>query len=259
MKTIVTAELGERIHTAGVSNFLYPAEFVRWQRCSSDPSFYWLGWPPLRSAKSQMGSKLGKTHKPVMTDFWLVRHGQTDWNLTGRWQGQAPHAPAINEVGRAQAFAVRNQLKDLQFSAMYSSDLLRSRQTAELLAEPLGLNVTLEPRLREMDLGSWEGMLFDEIRTRFPQELSKRARDPLNARAPRGESPMEVAERVIPAVDEIAVRHRDETVLIIAHGISLAIVTCRAQGISLDKLYEHVPDNAKPRHVKWKSPSRSVN
>lgn len=188
------------------------------------------------------------------TDLWLVRHGQTDWNLTGRWQGQAPDAPALNEAGRAQALALRPQLREGLFSAIYASDLLRSRQTAELIAEPLGLAVTLESRLREMDLGDWEGLFSEEIHARYPQELAERARDPFHTRAPRGESPQDVAKRVVSAVDDIVSRHCGESVLIVAHGISLAVITCLARGIPLDHLYEYIPDNARPFHLEWEAP-----
>jgi broad specificity phosphatase PhoE len=186
-----------------------------------------------------------------MTDLWLVRHGQTDWNLEGRWQGQAPHAPGLNDLGRAQALAVRDQLKDVRLSAAYSSDLLRARQTAELIAEPRGLTVTLEPRLREINLGVWEGVLSDEIEWLYAQELAERARDPVHACAPQGESPLEVAERVIPAVNDIAENHPGESVLIVAHGVSLAIILCQAQKIQLDNVYERVPENAKLYRVVW--------
>lgn len=193
-----------------------------------------------------------------MTSFWLVRHGQTDWNFTGRWQGQSPNAPGLNEIGRMQALGLRDQLKKVHLSAIYSSDLLRSRQTAELIAEPLGLSVNLEPRLREMKLGKWEGMLSEDIKTQFPQELAERACDPVNTRAPGGESPMQVAKRVVGAVDEIGMRHPEEGVLIVAHGISLAIITCLARDIPLEKLYEYVPQNATLNHVKW-STSKCAN
>lgn len=188
----------------------------------------------------------------MMTELWLVRHGQTDWNLTGRWQGQTSHAPGLNDTGRAQALTARSQLMDTHFSAIYSSDLLRSRQTAELLAEPLGLTVALEPRLREINLGKWEGMLADEIEAQYPRELAERARDPFHARAPNGESPLEVTERVIMAVNDIAANHPGESVLIVAHGVSLAVIICHLQGFPLDEVYEHVPENAKPYQVEWK-------
>jgi broad specificity phosphatase PhoE len=186
-----------------------------------------------------------------MTGFWLVRHGQTDWNLTGRWQGQSPNAPPLNETGRAQVLALHSQLESIHISAIYSSDLLRSRETAEILAKQVGLEVSLEPRFREMNLGVWEGMCSDEIKACYPQELAERARDPLNTCAPQGESPRQVARRVTAAANEIGRRHRGESILIVAHRISLAILMCLSQGVSLEKVYEYVPANAKLLTVEW--------
>jgi len=186
-------------------------------------------------------------------ELWLIRHGQTDWNLIGRWQGQTRHAPGLNDTGRAQALAVRNQLKDANFSAIYSSDLLRARQTAELIAEPLGLTVVLEPRLREINLGAWEGMFSGEIEAQYSRELTERVRDPFNTRAPQGESPSDMMERVVVAVNDIAEEHTDESVIIVSHGVSLAIIICHTQGLPLNEVYEHVPENAKPYRVEWNS------
>lgn len=193
-----------------------------------------------------------------MTELWLVRHGQTDWNLAGRWQGQASNAPGLNETGRAQALSIREGLQGIGFSALYSSDLLRARQTAELIAEPLGLTVTLEPRLREMNLGSWEDLCSEEIEARYPHELAERARNPFYRRAPNGESPCEVAERVLTAIDLIANKHRSETVLIVSHGIVLATVICCTMGFPLEDIYQHVPGNAEPYRVQW-LPERLLN
>ncbi len=186
-----------------------------------------------------------------MTEFWLVRHGQTEWNLTGRWQGQATDAPGLNDTGLAQALTIHEQLKGIEISTIYSSDLLRARQTAELVAQPLGLSVTLEPRLREINLGVWEGMPSDEIEAKYPKELSERARNPFNTRAPDGESPREVADRVLSAVNEIASKHRNESILIVAHGISLAVIICHSEGFPMEDVYQHIPDNAQPYPVQW--------
>jgi len=187
-----------------------------------------------------------------MTELCLIRHGQTDWNLSGRWQGQSADAPALNEAGLAQSLAIRAQLPDLNFSAIYSSDLLRARQTAELVAEPLGLTVILEPRLREINLGVWEGMLSSDIEAQYPHELMERKQNRFHARAPKGESPLEMAERVTSALSEIEIKHADETVIIVSHGVSLAFIICRTQGFSLDEIYQHIPENAKPYCVKWR-------
>lgn len=188
-----------------------------------------------------------------MTSFWLVRHGQTDWNLAGRWQGQSPDAPPLNEAGRAQVLALQCQMKGLPISAIYASDLLRSRQTGELLAAPLGLQVILEPGLREMNLGNWEGMHSEEIKARFPHDLAERDRDPLHAPAPGGESPVQMAVRVVAAANKIGMRHCGETVMLVAHGVSLAILTCISLGIPLKKVYEYVPQNAKLFNIQWKA------
>ena len=187
-----------------------------------------------------------------MTAFWLIRHGQTDWNLLGRWQGQSPDAPGLNGTGRAQVILLVDNIKTVQFDAIYASDLPRSLQTAELLADTLGLTVTPEPRLREINLGEWEGMLSDDIKGKYPNELMERANDPFHTRAPGGESPQDVAERVIEAVDEIAERHPDGEVILVAHGLSLAVVFCHAEGIPMEKVYEHIPENAKAYFVEWK-------
>ncbi len=186
-----------------------------------------------------------------MTELWLVRHGQTDWNLTGRWQGQASDAPGLNEMGHKQALFASQKMKGVEIFAIYSSDLLRAKQTAEAIAIPLRLPVILEPRLREINLGVWEGMLSEDIEAQYPQELADRAQDPFYTPAPNGESPSEVAERVLQAVNEIAESHRDESVLVVAHGVSLAIITCHANRIPAADIYNHIPANAQPYYVQW--------
>ena len=186
-----------------------------------------------------------------MTVLWLLRHGQTDWNLEGRWQGQSQDAPSLNDMGRAQAIAAAGLLQDQKIQAVYSSDLPRARQTAELIAAPLGLTVALEPRLREIHLGEWEGMQYDEIASRYPQDLAERESDPVHSSAPGGELPSEVTERVLIAVDEISKRHPDGSVLIVSHGVALAVIICRAEGFPIEDVYDHLPENAMPYRVLW--------
>lgn len=186
-----------------------------------------------------------------MTKLWLVRHGQTDWNLTGKWQGQDSDAPGLNDTGHAQVLTICEQLKGGKFSAIYSSDLLRARQTAEMIAESLGLPVTLEWRLREINLGEWEGMPSEEIEAKYPMELAARAQNSFYERAPNGESPHEVADRVLMAINEIAHKHPDESVLIVAHGISLAVIICHSEGFPMEDVYQHIPNNAQPYRVQW--------
>lgn len=186
-----------------------------------------------------------------MSELWILRHGQTDWNLLGRWQGQARHAPGLNDTGRAQALAARKALADVPLAAVYSSDLLRCVQTAEIVVEDRGLEIYPEPRLREINLGAWEGMFSDEIEARYPQEMAEREREPFVTRAPDGESPSDVVDRVMAAVAEIVTKHPAEPVLVVGHGVSLAVILCRARGIPFHEIYDHIPENAQPQRVAW--------
>ena len=91
-----------------------------------------------------------------MTRILLVRHGETDWNRDERWQGHA--GPSLNERGRAQAAAVALRLAGRRPVVLVTSDLPRAVETAEVIAEATGLRPTLDPGLREVDVGSWSGL-----------------------------------------------------------------------------------------------------
>jgi len=185
-----------------------------------------------------------------MTQFWLARHGQTDWNVEGRWQGQAAPMP-LNAAGRAQVEALAACLSGLSFEALFSSDLTRARETAEIIGRRIGLPVMVDPRLREINLGAWEGMLGTDVARLYPAELAERERDPAYARAPGGESAAEVAARVWAAADDIARAHPTGPVLVISHGLALATLICRARGQPLTRVYEVVPANTHLEVIEW--------
>ncbi len=181
--------------------------------------------------------------------LWLVRHGQTDWNTQGRFQGQAD--PPLNAAGLAEAAQAGQQLAGAGLQALFSSDLRRALQTAEVIARLTGLQVQIEPRLREVCLGAWEGMLFKEIKLNYPAEVEARLRDPLGFRPPGGETLQEVAARAFQAADEIAARYAGRPVAIVSHGLTLAaLITC-AQGTGLARAFEFIPPNAAPQRVTW--------
>ena len=96
-----------------------------------------------------------------MTRLCLIRHGQTDWNIQGRIQGQTDIP--LNETGRTQAYVLAKLLKNEEFAAIFSSDLDRAKETAAILAASFCLPVTVEPRLREVNQGEWEGQLVTDI------------------------------------------------------------------------------------------------
>ena len=140
-----------------------------------------------------------------MTTILLARHGETDWNRDGIWQGWAD--PPLNDLGRAQARELAEQLRHVPFDAVYSSDLQRARETAEIVAAPHGVPVIADAGLREIDIGSWSGLTRAEIDERFPD--GKRS---------DGETHEQHGARVRAAVIRIARRHLGERILLVTHG-----------------------------------------
>jgi broad specificity phosphatase PhoE len=184
-----------------------------------------------------------------MTGLCLIRHGQTDWNLEGRYQGQGD--VPLNEKGREQARAVARQLKGQVFTALYASDLRRAMETAEIIREVVNLPVNPEPRLREIDQGEWEGQLVEAIKARYTEVWQQRIVDPASIRPPGGETIREVATRVHAALDDVSRLHPNGEVLIVSHGLALATALCRVRSIPIGQAYGVIPDNAKPIWVDW--------
>lgn len=147
----------------------------------------------------------------------LARHGQTDWNVAGRYQGHAPIP--LNDTGHTQAQYLAEALtQDDGLTAIYCSDLFRCRQTARPTAMKLDLDVRCDVRLREIDVGFWQGLTRDE-HAAFDQENSAIFRaDPLHVPMPGGESLQMLADRMVAAFVDILDAHRDDHVLIVSHG-----------------------------------------
>jgi broad specificity phosphatase PhoE len=134
----------------------------------------------------------------------LARHGETDWNREGRWQGWAD--PPLNELGRRQAGELAERLRDVPFDAVYTSDLRRAHETAEIVAAPHGAPVVTDEGLREIDVGSWSGLTGAEIQERFGDER------------PDGETREEHRERVRAAAERLIAAHPGERILLVCHG-----------------------------------------
>jgi alpha-ribazole phosphatase len=176
-----------------------------------------------------------------MARLILIRHGETDWNVEGRWQGHAD--VPLNARGRAQAEEIAAALAGQEIAAIYASDLERARETAGPLARQTGLPVRLEPRLREVDQGEWQGLLVTEIEARYAEAIRKRRADPLHVAPPGGETALEVRQRVLAAVQDILRAHPGESVAIVSHGFALAVILAYYRGIPVERVWELVPEN----------------
>jgi len=151
-----------------------------------------------------------------VTTLLLVRHGETDWNADGRLQGQTDRP--LSDFGRRQARRLAEELADEELEAIYSSDLVRARETAEIVGKRLGLPVALDPDLREKDWGTWEGLTaVERDRVEFV-----------------GESTQAHQERILRALRGIATHHPgDGRVLVVTHGGSMRRVQTAAMGMAL--------------------------
>ena len=152
-----------------------------------------------------------------MTRFYLLRHGETEWNRDGnRYCGRSdiPLAPA----GLAQAAQAARALAHVTFSAAYCSPLQRSVRTAAIIAEPHGLAVGADARIAEIDFGRWEGLTSAEIMRTDPDSWSSWQRDPATTRAGgTGETGQELYDRFAAFLDEANRVHAGETVLVVGH------------------------------------------
>lgn len=177
-----------------------------------------------------------------MTRICLVRHGETEWNAAGRVQGQLDIP--LSSVGHAQARAVAEALAAERFSAIYSSDLARVRQTAAPCVARLGLTPALDPRLRERHYGIFERLLYSEVRERYPRQYARfRDKDP-DFDFETGESLRTFFARSIAAVTAIVERHRGESALIFTHGGVLDMIYRHACALALDAPREFGTPNA---------------
>ena len=157
-----------------------------------------------------------------MNRLLIARHGETDWNREGRWQGFADQP--LNPLGRRQARALAGRMRTAALAALYSSDLARAVETAEAVAAATGLELRQDSRLREIDVGGWSGLSREQVRARDPDAYAAWERGELE-RYPDGESFTELRRRTAEAFAAIGARHPGQTVAVVCHGGSIRTIT----------------------------------
>lgn len=163
------------------------------------------------------------------TRLVLVRHGQTDWNLAGRFQGQADIP--LNDAGRAQARVMAPVVARMKPDALWSSDLSRARETAAAISEVTGLVARESARLQEINVGTWAGLTMDDAELEMPD-----FRDALRAgrdfrRSPTGETAGECGARVAAVLREIAQANQGMTTVVVGHGLALRMAMMALVGL----------------------------
>ncbi|WP_019938339.1 histidine phosphatase family protein [Bordetella sp. FB-8] len=177
-----------------------------------------------------------------MSEFWFVRHGETDWNRERRLQGWQDIP--LNDTGLSQAARLARRLREdamlIPFAALYSSDLRRARATAQAVSAATGLPVHIEHGIRERNFGVLEGLQYETLDQTAPEAAAAwRSRDPDRV-LKGGESLGGFNSRVLYTIEALARRHTGHRVLVVTHGGALDIIWRRANGIALSE----------PRHTR---------
>lgn len=167
-----------------------------------------------------------------VTRVIALRHGETDWNIATRIQGQLDIG--LNAAGREQARRLGAALATQGLDAIYASDLVRASDTGHAVALEAGLRLQIDAGLRERAFGVFEGLTFAEIEVRYPDEARRwRQRDPAFG-PPGGETLTAFYVRAVGAVAALAARHRGEHIAIVAHGGVLDALYRAATRVSLN-------------------------
>lgn len=154
----------------------------------------------------------------------LVRHGETIWNTQARYQGQAD--VPLSTRGWLQAECLAERLTNENIAVIYSSDLTRAADTAQMIAWRLGVSVVLEPRLRELNVGEWQGLSYADVQQRYFKPTDPLPCYPIDQPPRGGESFRQLQTRLLEVVEEIVAKHINQTVLLVLHGGCLRALFC---------------------------------
>jgi alpha-ribazole phosphatase len=177
-----------------------------------------------------------------MTKLLLVRHGESEYNVARRFAGFVDID--LTEAGCRQVERLRERLAPDKIDAVYASDLKRARRTAEIIIEGRSLEITTCPELREIHYGDVEGLLFSEIKSRYPDLAEQLSKSELGLAFPGGETFTAFVDRVVTFRDRLAKHNASDTVLIVAHGGPLRALLCAMLGISQNSWWQLNVDNA---------------
>ena len=177
-----------------------------------------------------------------MPRIYLVRHAESTWNSTGRYQGRID--TELSELGEKQAEMVAQRLQTVALAAIYSRPLRRAFHTALGIALLQERDVHVEPDLTEIDHGAWSGLLKDEVEKRYGPMLQLWLESPSKVKMPGGESLADVQRRADGVINRLVEAHPQDSILVCTHDAVLKVIIASALGMSLDGFWNVRLDNA---------------
>jgi len=169
------------------------------------------------------------------TRIHLIRHGQVVGHEQKRYNGQTD--VALTDLGVEQYHHLKERLADSPVSACYTSDLTRCVTGAQIICTQFGIEPVRRSELRELNIGIWEGLTWQEIKTNWPEEWQARLADLVHFRVTQGENLLEVEARVMPVIREIVERHKGQELLVVGHGGVNRIVLLNVIGAPLAGMF----------------------
>ena len=176
-----------------------------------------------------------------MVRIILVRHGETTWNIAGRYQGQED--TPLSALGQQQGHLLAQALKTVPIDYCLASPLQRAYQTCLYCAELHQLTPVMDERLLEINHGTWEGVLAEDIQKQYPQEFELWHSQPQLVQMPQGENLEDVRLRVRAAFDEYAVKYAGKTILVAAHDAVNKAIICDVLGLGMEHFWQIKQDN----------------
>jgi len=177
-----------------------------------------------------------------MTKVYVVRHGQTAWNLEEVFRGRADIP--LDDTGKKEVHLAGEALKDETLHAVYSSPLSRSMETAENVAKFHNIAVTPLEAIIDISYGEWEGVSLKEVEEKFPDLYSLWLKEPHRVRFPNGETLEEVRARTMEALKKLVAKHPNEAIALVAHRAPNKVICCALLGLDNSNFWRIQQDTA---------------
>ena len=182
--------------------------------------------------------------------FYIVRHGQTNWNILGKTQGHGNSD--LTAKGIEQATELAESIVNYPIDYIYSSDLGRAVQTAQILGDKLNIKVEETEALREMGFGEWEGLLIDEIKTNYANVYTTWRNEPHLAQIPGGETLHLIKDRVDSFIQSLNEKYDNKHILLVTHSVTVRVMLLAFLNSGMENIYRIKQDNTALNIVEYR-------
>ena len=182
--------------------------------------------------------------------FYIVRHGQTNWNILGKTQGHGNSD--LTPKGESQALELSKAIKEYPIDYIYSSDLGRAVQTAEIIGSTIGVDVIQTPSIREMGFGDWEGLLIEEIKKDHAKTYETWRNQPHLVNIPNGETLHIIKDRVDAFIKELNEKYDNKHILLVSHSVTVRVMLLSFLNSGVENIYRIKQDNTALNIVEYR-------